>query len=63
MSENEEEASAQPGGRVEDGEFFVEQTEPDGCWVFGRGREVLLTGLSREEALSLLSRHAKGLQP
>jgi hypothetical protein len=63
MSEPEERAATRPGTRVEQGEFFVEQMEPDGRWAFGRGHDVLLTGLTHHEALLLLARHAGGGRP
>jgi hypothetical protein len=39
--------------RVELGDFFLEQTT-DERWAFGRGDEILLTGLSAEEVFLLV---------
>jgi hypothetical protein len=60
---DEEERDAPPRARVELGECFLEEeTARCGFWAFGRGKDVLLTGLSTEEAF-LLVVHLRGKAP
>jgi hypothetical protein len=54
MGDGEEGPDCHHPARVELGDCFLQETLPDGFWTFGRGSEILMTGLSTEEAFLLV---------